>query len=194
MKKFSLIVGLFLLSSLQISLAQEKTVEKRITTDSQGRKDSTQSVIISKTEDITPNSNMLIINPLKFFLFYNLSYFHKIDNTIVLGGGLQLPTLKGINGFGINAEIRIHPSKKALRGFYIAPNISFNNLTTSGSSSDARVFSIGALVGWQWFPGDEFAMGLGIGIDHYFLSNSKDAFNSYDGNVPAVRFDIGYAW
>jgi hypothetical protein len=26
------------------------------------------------------------------------------------------------------------------------------------------------------------------------LSNSKDVFDSYDGNAPAVRFDIGYAW
>ena len=72
--------------------------------------------------------------------------------------------------------------------------VSFNNLSTSGSSSDAKVFSIGVLFGWQWFPGDDFAMGLGIGIDRYFLSNSKDVFTSYDGNVPAVRFDIGYAW
>ncbi|MEW6702297.1 MAG: hypothetical protein AB1298_06215, partial [Bacteroidota bacterium] len=111
-----------------------------------------------------------------------------------IGGGFQLPTLKEIYGFGVNAELRIHPSKKALRGFYVAPNFSFNNLTTSTSSSDARVFSAGILFGWQWFPGDEFAMGLGIGIDRYFISNSRDAFTSYDGNVPAVRFDIGYAW
>ncbi|MCX6169059.1 MAG: hypothetical protein NTX65_06960 [Ignavibacteriales bacterium] len=178
----------------QIFFAQEKTTEKRITTDSKGKKDTTEAVIVAKSEDITPRSNMLIINPLKFFLFYNLSYFHKIDNSIVIGGGFQLPTLKDINGFGINAELRIHPSKKALKGFYVAPNISFNTLSTSGSSSNAQAFSIGVLIGWQWFPGDEFAMGLGIGIDHYFLSNSKDSFNSYDGNVPAVRFDKGYAW
>jgi len=193
--KIAILILIFIVCcTYQYSNAQEKTVEKRVIVDSKGNKDTTDAVIISKSEDITPRSNMLIINPLKFFLFYNLSYYRKIDNTIVIGGGFQLPTIKGVDGFGFNAEIRIHPSRRALRGFYIAPNISYNNLTTSGANSNANVFSIGALVGWQWFPGDEFAMGLGIGIDHYFLSNSKDAFNSYDGNVPAIRFDIGYAW
>ncbi|MBI3124925.1 MAG: hypothetical protein HYZ10_11035 [Ignavibacteriales bacterium] len=194
MKTTILILIFIVCSTYQHSNAQEKTVEKRVIVDSKGNKDTTEAVIISKSEDITPRSNMLIINPLKFFLFYNLSYYRKIDNTLVIGGGFQLPTIKGVDGFGFNAEIRIHPSRRALRGFYIAPNISYNNLTTSGANSNANVFSIGALIGWQWFPGDEFAMGLGIGIDHYFLSNSKDAFNSYDGNVPAIRFDIGYAW
>lgn len=194
MKNIYWLIVLIFICTSHISIAQEKTVEKRISIDSKGIKDTTESVIISLTEDITPLSNMLVINPLKFFLFYNLSYFHKIDNSIVIGGGFQLPTLKGITGFGVNAEVRIHPSKKALRGFYFAPNISFNNLSTDESSSSAQAFSIGALIGWQWFPGDEFSMGLGIGIDHYFLSNSEDSFTSYDGNVPAVRFDIGYAW
>lgn len=194
MKKLAMILVLLIFNCPQSSFAQDKTTEKRVTTDSKGNKDSTEAVIISSTEDITQRTSMLIINPLKFFLFYNLSYFHKIDNSIAVGGGFQLPTLKGISGFGINAEIRFHPSKKSLRGFYIAPNFSFNNLSTSGSSSGARVFSVGVLFGWQWFPGDDFAMGLGIGIDRYFHSNSKDAFTSYDGNVPAIRFDIGYAW
>lgn len=194
MKILSLFLVLLVSFISQSTFAQDKTTEKKITIDSKGNKDTTEAIIISKVEDITPRSNMLIINPLKFFLFYNLSYYHKIDNSIVLGGGFQLPTIEGINGFGFNAEVRIHPSKKALRGFYIAPNISYNNLTTSGANSDANAFSIGALVGWQWFPGDEFAMGLGIGIDHYFLSNSRDVFDSYDGNAPAIRFDIGYAW
>ena len=193
MKKPAIILVLLVLCGLQI-FAQDKTTEKRITTDSKGNKDSTEAIIISRTEDITQRTSMLIINPLKFFLFYNLSYFHRINNSMAVGGGFQFPTLKGINGFGVNAEIRFHPSKKSLHGFYVAPNVSFNNLSTSGSSSDARVFSIGVLIGWQWFPGDDFAMGLGIGIDRYFLSNSKDAFTSYDGNVPAIRFDIGYAW
>lgn len=194
MKKLIPILFLFLLAAPQISFSQDKTTETKITTDTKGKSDTTQAVIISKTEDITPRTNMIVINPLKFFLFYNLSYFRKVDDNLALGAGFQMPTLRGINGFGVNAEVRIYPSRKALRGFYVAPNFSFNNLTTSSSSSDARVFSVGVLVGWQWFPGDEFALGSGIGIDRYFISNSKDAFNSYDGNVPAVRFDIGYAW
>lgn len=173
---------------------QKKTTEKRVTTDAHGGKDSTESVIISRTEDITPRSNMIIINPLKFILFYNISYYKKLDQSLVLGGSIQTPTLKGINGFGFNAEARIHFNSKAPKGFYLAPNISYNNLRTDGSGSSANAISIGALIGWQWFPGDEFAMGLGIGVDHYFLSNSKNDFSNYNGSAPNIRFDIGYAW
>ncbi len=176
------------------AFAQNKTVEKRVTTDSTGAVTTTESVIISSTEDITPRENMIVINPLKFFLFYNLSYYAKVKNNLVVGGGFQLPTISGMSGFGINAELRFHPSKKAMRGFYIAPNFSFNNMSTS-SNSNVSVFSIGILAGWQWFPGDEFAMGLGIGIDEYFAGDNKgSAFGDYNGAMPAVRFDIGYAW
>ena len=174
--------------------SQNKTIEKKVITDSQGKKDSTESVIITKTEDITPRENMIIINPLKFILFYNVNFYKKVNQLAVVGGGIQFPTIKGINGFGINGEARIHFNKKAPRGFYLAPNISYNNLKSSGSSSSTNAFSIGVLVGWQWFPGDDFAMGLGIGIDHYFLSDSKNNFSNYDGSAPNIRFDIGYAW
>lgn len=176
-----------------ITFAQNRTVEKRTTTDSTGAVSTTESVVISQTEDITPRSSMIILNPLKFILFYNLSYFSKVSNNIVVGGGFQLPTIKGMTGFGVNAELRFHPSKKAMRGFYIAPNISFNNMSSS-SSSGVSVFSIGGLVGWQWFPGDDFAMGLGIGVDEYFGGSKGSGFNDYEGAVPCVRFDIGYAW
>jgi hypothetical protein len=56
---------------------------------------------------------------------------------------------------------------------------------------------MGGLVGWQWFPGDQFAIGLGIGADYYFLSDDNtgnDDFEDYSGMAPALRFDIGYAW
>ena len=194
MKKSLLIFGLLFLLISNVSNGQEKTIEKRVTTNSKGEKDSTEAVIISKTEDITLINNIITINPLKFILFYNLNYYARIDNNLVIGGGIQTPTLKDIEGFGINIEMRIHPSKKAPRGFYFAPNFSYNTLTTTGSKSSANVFSIGILVGWQWFPGTDFAMGLGIGFDHYMISNSQSAFSNYDGNAPALRFDVGYAW
>ena len=175
--------------------AQNKTIEKRTTTDSTGNVVTTESVIISQTEDITPRTSMIVINPLKFFLFYNISYYTKIKDNIVVGGGVQMPTLHDMSGFGINAELRYHPSKKAMRGFYIAPNISVSSLSTNSSNSSTSSISIGILAGWQWFPSAEFAMGFGIGVDEYFLTNGKsEGFGSYNGAVPAVRFDIGYAW
>jgi len=177
------------------ALAQDKTDEKKWTIDPEtGDTIYTESVIISTTEDITPRNSMIIINPLKFLLFYNISYFHKISDHTVIGGGVQMPTISGLEGFGVNAEVRFHPSGKNLRGFYFAPNISYNNLSSDGSDESVSITSVGGMIGWQWFPGDQFAIGLGIGVDYYFFSGEDDDFSDYDGKAPALRFDIGYAW
>jgi hypothetical protein len=186
--------------------AQTRTEETVTTTDSTGKEVTSKVVRVGTSEDITARSNMIVVNPLKMFLFYNLSYYHALSKSIVVGGGLQMPTVSGISGFGANAEMRWHPSGKAMRGFYVAPNISFNTLSTKetffdGSTleSSATPISLGVLTGWQWFPGDEFAIGLGLGIDYYWISadatdGETSVFGSYDGLAPALRFDIGYAW
>jgi len=190
-------VGILLGIAWNSAAAQTRTEETITTTDSTGKETTTKVVKIGSSEDITVRNNMITINPLKFFLFYNLTYYHAFSKGVVGGIGAQLPTPSGVGGFGLNAEVRLHPSGKGPRGFYVAPNISYNRLT---DESDVAVtaFSIGALAGWQWFPGDEFAIGLGIGIDQYFLSASDDnestSFESFDGLAPALRFDIGYAW
>ena len=185
---------LFVACPIQFAVGQTRTEESRKTVTAGGDTLVTKSEVIFRSEDITPRTSVLIVNPLKFFLFYNLSYLHRVSPNITLGGGFQIPTPAGVDGWGINAELRIHPSGKSLRGFYVAPNISYNNLRSG--NNEATPFSIGILLGWQWFPGDEFAMGLGIGVDHY--SGSASAGNGditkFDGNVPALRFDIGYAW
>ena len=180
------------------ALGQEKTDEKKWTIDPEtGDTIYTEAIIISETEDITPRTSMIVINPLKFLLFYNLSYFHKISDNAVIGGGIQMPTLSGIEGFGVNAEVRFHPSGKNLRGFYFAPNVSYNNLSGDDPGDESiSITSVGGLLGWQWFPGDQFAMGLGIGVDYYFFSgdDDDDDFSDINGTAPALRFDIGYAW
>jgi hypothetical protein len=178
---------------LSIALGQERTGEKKWTIDPEtGDTIYTESVIISQTEDITPRSNMIVLNPLKFLLFYNISYFHKLGEGTAIGGGIQIPTPSGISGFGINAEARFYPKGKNLKGFYVSPNFSYNNLTEEDES--VSITSLGALIGWQWFPGEEFALGLGIGLDYYFFDGNSDDFSEYDGFAPALRFDIGYAW
>ncbi len=180
------------------TFGQDRTDEKRWTIDPEsGDTIYAESLIISRTEDITTRSNMIIINPLKFLLFYNISYFHKINDGTVIGGGIQVPTVSGITGFGINSEVRFYPNGINLRGFYIAPNISYNNLSGGDDNGSFSITSIGGLVGWQWFPGDQFAIGLGVGIDYYFFSGKNtddDDFDKLNGTAPLLRFDIGYAW
>lgn len=187
-----------LISSVMLSsvLGQERTDEKRWTIDP-ATGDTilySEALIVSQSEDITPRNNMVIINPLKFLLFYNISFFHKINDGTAIGGGIQIPTLSGLNGFGINGEARFYPDGKNLRGFYFAPNISYNNLSGKDDDNSYSITSIGGLVGWQWFPGAQFAIGLGIGVDYYFFSGNDKDFDKLDGTAPSLRFDIGYAW
>lgn len=179
-----------------ICLAQVRTGETKTTVDKvTGDTTVTESVIITDSEDITPRNNLIVVNPLKFFLFYNISYFHRFTNTLIIGAGFQMPTPSGFSGYGLNGEVRLYPTGKNMRGFYVAPNISYNSIS-SDEGAKADIFSAGVLVGWQWFPGDEFAIGLGIGLDHYSASGNdeNDEFGSYDGLAPALRFDIGYVW
>jgi hypothetical protein len=186
-----LIVGVMLPSSF----GQERTDEKKWTVDPEtGDTLFTTSVIISQSEDITSRNSMVVINPLKFLLFYNISYFHKINDGAAIGVGLQIPTISGVNGFGVNAEARFYPKGNNLRGFYFAPNFSYNSLTNDEDNENVSITSAGGLVGWQWFPGEQFAMGLGIGVDYYFFSGDVDDFEDLNGFAPALRFDIGFAW
>jgi len=194
MKILSITV-MIVIAILASAFGQEKTGERKWTIDPEtGDTIYTESVTISETEDITPRYSIIIINPLKFLLFYNISYFHKINDATAIGAGLQMPTLSDINGFGAVAEVRFYPTGKNLRGFYFAPNVSYNDLTSAVDDETVSIFSVGGLVGWQWFPGDQFAIGLGIGIDYYFFSGNYESFDEYDGFAPALRFDIGYAW
>lgn len=195
MKTLYSTITIFLLLSTTC-LSQVRTGETKTTVDkATGDTTVTESVTITETEDVTPRNNLIVINPLKFFLFYNLSYFHKFTNTLIIGAGFQMPTPRGISGYGVNGEVRLYPTGKNMRGFYVAPNISYNSFS-SDEGANADVFSAGVLVGWQWFPGDEFAIGLGIGLDHYSASGNdeNDEFGSYNGLAPALRFDIGYVW
>ena len=188
----ALLIGGLLISS---NFGQERTDEKKWTIDSQtGDTLFTSSVIVSQSEDITPRNSMVVINPLKFLVFYNISYFQKLTEGAAIGVGLQMPTISGVNGFGVNAEARFYPKGNNLRGFYFAPNFSYNNLKEEDDNENVSITSAGGLVGWQWFPGEQFAMGLGIGVDYYFFSGNDVDFEDYNGFAPALRFDIGFAW
>lgn len=193
MRLFTVLTILFLFSQVtaQVVTKGEKTIINKTTGDTV----ITKEIFNFTSEDVTPRNSMIVVNPIKFLLFYNISYFQKVSESVVLGTGVQVPTVGAIDGIGFNAEVRFYPSGKNLRGFYFAPNLSYSSLELNEDNASANPFSIGALAGWQWFPSDEFAIGLGIGVDYYIGSiNEDNDLNSYSGFVPALRFDIGYAW
>ncbi|MCH6573878.1 MAG: hypothetical protein IH795_01545 [Bacteroidetes bacterium] len=69
MKSLSLFL-LFILTVAFSALGQERTDETRITVNPEtGDTTVTESIVVSITEDITPRSHIIIINPLKFLLF-----------------------------------------------------------------------------------------------------------------------------
>jgi len=185
--KQTILILLSLLIFTSMSFGQVRTDEKKKTVNKEtGDTTYTESVIITESIDITPRNHMFILNPLKFLLFYNISYFHKISESVIVGGGIQVPTPAGVNGFGINVEVRIYPNGNNMKGFYIAPNISYNSLSSEEGTADP--FSFGA--------GEQFAMGLGIGLDYYTgsVQESGQDLENFSGTVPALRFDIGYVF
>lgn len=195
MRRWAFSLMLICTCAAQLGFAQTLTKEKKKSVEkTDGDTTITESVVVSESEDITPRSQMIVVNPLKFLLFYNLSYFHTLSPSVALGGSVQFPTPKDVNGYGLSAEIRFYPSGKSPKGFYVAPNVAYNKLWSG--EEETEPFSAGVLVGWQWFPGSDFALGLGIGVDYYTgsVSDGQEEFDSYDGWAPALRFDIGYAW
>src|SRR6187551_1145316 len=106
-KLFFVLIACVAILSSSASIAQIKTEGKVTEVDSAtGQVKTTTYTDVKKEEDITPRTNMITINPLKFFLFYNLSYYHAFSNNIAAGIGVQTPTLSGLSGFGVNAEMR----------------------------------------------------------------------------------------
>jgi hypothetical protein len=164
---------------------------------------------VATSEDITPHENMISTDPIKFWLFYNISYYRAISPHVVVGGGIQLPTAMGdreITGFGVNLEARFYIGGKPLRGFFMNPIFSFNSLSYEMYNWDApgntkvkdTPASLGLMMGWNWYPWEEFATTISIGADYNFSATSEEGLlglgSDKQGVVPAARFTIGYAW
>ena len=71
MKIINTILIIILFFSVLIP-AQTKTSEVKLSVDEKtGDTTYTSSVSLSKVEDITPRNDLIVVNPLKFLLFYN---------------------------------------------------------------------------------------------------------------------------
>ena len=75
MKNILTILALILFTLTTLT-AQTKTSEvKVIVNEKTGDTTYISSISLSKSEDITPRNDLIVINPLKFLLFYNLWHF-----------------------------------------------------------------------------------------------------------------------
>jgi hypothetical protein len=222
--KHLLHVTLFLVFAATYASAQVKSEETVTTTDTSGRTTTISVTTLSKTEDITPRNDVILMSPLDFIRNYNLSYLHSIAPNLAIGGGFRLghdliaDYSDTKTSFGLMLEGRFYPGKKAVKGFYLAPNLSADWLKyvdnegvydpQTGRTNPGEItmtgmaFTVGLMSGWQFFPWEEMTMGVGLGFDHHMLMSSNTVtnygyrpFDDYNGKTfPAVRFDIGYAW
>jgi hypothetical protein len=215
MMKLLLCLTLLVLTTGTI-FAQETKVEE--TREVRAEKDSADAHVVTThysrtTEEVTPRREMLTINPIKFFVFYNLQYLRQVLPHVAVGAGFNLPTYHSIKGIGFNAEARWYPGSHALRGGYLAPTISANFLTVTdndysyivdggyyndGIATKSNAIDLGLVLGWQWFWSDDFAIGIGLGFD-YPVSVSPGArsipfVNTSDAAETVFRLDIGYGW
>lgn len=216
---FTIALSGLLALSLGDLRAQTKVEQHTISIDSAtGKRTVTIDTIIKKEENVTPYTDMINVNPLKFFLAYNLSWVHKTGTSTAISVGTEYENiLNNTSAWGILGEFRYYLSKKSLHGFYVAPNFSFTQSSNvfystydpgsgiySTGTYTAQMMSLGVLIGWQWFPADDFSMGFGIGVDDYIPLNQKTGDNYEDFNLlgglygkgtsPTLRFDLGYAW
>src|SRR6266404_4743523 len=110
MKKLSISIILLCFAFATNTFAQIRIEGTRTEKDSTtGVTKTTKYVEVKQEEVITPRHDMITVNPLKFILFWNLSYYHAFNSLIAAGLGFQAPSVSHIGGIGINAEVRIYP-------------------------------------------------------------------------------------
>ena len=198
------------------AVGQTRTVETTSTTDSTSGETKTSTVVkVGYSEDITPRKQMIFLDPIKFFSMFNVSYLHALNNTVAVGGGIQTPTAlmdgedfnEKVSGFGMNVEGKYYPTAKMFRGFHFVWNIAYNHVTheaindVSGTREEqtSDPITIGAALGWHWYPWDDFATEIVFGADLQMGSPTTPVpglgmYSNKDGVVPWFRFNIGYAW
>ena len=217
MKNYLTFAAVLLLAGATCVAQTKKTEETKTETqtqvDSTSGKTTTVSTVtsVATTEDITPRKHMLSSDPIKFWQFYNISYYQAISPQIVVGGGIMLPTALGdhdMTGFGFNLESRFYLSGKPFRGFHLNPILSFNSITYDSYYWDSQgpgntkihdtQVSLGLMMGWHWYPWEEFGTQIAFGADYNFSATTEDGIlglgSDKKGVVPAARFTIGYSW
>ncbi len=183
--------------------AQTETKGRRVEVDSAtGQRRVIQFEEQYTSEDVLPIHNLILVDPIKFFFLFNGTFYRAVSPGTALGVGAAI----GIWGQSpvpvqFTTEVRFYPGQKLLRGFYLAPNMSYTinysgmfNMFGENSGAKDDLLTIGFLFGWQWFGGDAFSYSLALGLDKYIYFDGREGSSSIPFILPAVRFTLGYGW
>jgi hypothetical protein len=198
--------------------AQTKTVEET-RTESQTQVDSTTGKVVttssvvslSKREDITPRSHMISVDPIKFWMMYNINYHYALTPLIAVGGGIQAPTTFApdeLSGFGFTLDAQFYVAKRSFRGFYVSPTFSLTSISyddyvydAGGSRVDRRSetpISLGLYTGWTFSVFEDCTTQLALGADLNIVPTTAQNViglgSSEKGLTPGAKLTIGYAW
>jgi hypothetical protein len=188
--------------------AQERTEETVITSEgSSGTSDTTKRIVITDREDLREFDNMVMIDPIKFMMWINASYYRVLSDRMALGATAQVASAlfrDDVSGFGLQADVLFYPAGKVFRGFRLGGMASFSSVTqetfetTGPISVTDNPTTIGPMIGWtSWFT-DDLAIDLSIGGE-FTLNNISYAVWPYwqeeSGKFyPFMSAKIGYAW
>jgi len=150
-----------------------------------------------KRSDADEINNLISINLMKVISFYNISYFNKLDENIMIGGEFLLPSEPNVNGLGIGLECRYHFAGLAPKRMYLAGRIGYYDLKSL--TDKMQVFSFSAIIGWQAFLGEHFNIGLAFGLEYFTNSELADQSlmntdKSQSTILPLPRLELGWAF
>lgn len=157
--------------------------------------------------------NTLKANPLGLIIgIGKINYERKLSETTSaqLGASYFNYSADGLSlsGLALAPEYRFYTGDAALKGFFLAPFLKYNNVTLKdedqGFKGSLNAFAIGAKGGFQWLLGkqESFVIDLAFGGKYSDFNlkvkeGSEDAYDNEDlfhGFSPELHFAIGFAF
>jgi hypothetical protein len=132
--------------------------------------------------------------------YLNISYYRSFGAHHALGayiGYLYHPVGdERITGYGYGLSYRFYPAGKSLARFYYSPTIGLQQgEVVKQNRAPALGVLLSGIVGWQWFPQDKFAVGLGIGGRVILGGRDEDpVLRDAFGGSAIITLDLGYGW
>ena len=175
------------------------------------------SEALSSDASHNASHNLVSLDVLRFFSFYNLSYTRVFTPAVSLMAHLETPTnfLNFLSptrteGYGARLEARYNFSQKNLVGVYAGPVVGFNSIQTispifgSEPYMTTMITAVGAMLGYQISPFSNvpaLMFGLALGAEYNFVSVKRNPlvpppiFGAPQNGVAArLRFSFGYAF